>query len=640
MLGPSYPIQVKNPNGPLRVLMIGRISTDHQSIENIEASYEFAQRYLKQIYPGPVQIKHLGERGSGMLKNRESIREAEDEIETGTWDLVILEDLARAYRNTQYQIGFVQHCVDHDTRLISIGDALDTADPNWQAIMHVSVVRHGMYIPDTQRRVSRTASHAFKHGGMVQKVPFGYRKVSVEDAAQGLAGPKGLRIAKVPEATPIIAEMRLRVLRGDSYCAIARWLNQERVEPGPYVSENEWLGKHVNELLRSPLLRGERHFGKVRSKLIFSSGKHKREPNLNPEVSEHPEIAHMTAAEQDELWAVMDQGDPRLDQSKRHKRLGVPRRESLWPGQHIKCSICGDELYWMMADGLQCRHARPGSVHACWNQVIVNADMVRDKLLPKFVAVLRKNTDLWTKVIDAAWDEYRRTAEHSQRKLHDLDRSRRDLEQQSQRLATAISKRPDSETLLTQLDAFESDLKRVRREIEVEQTKLRESQTLLSRDEVEQQAERAILELARSSRTFGQLLSRTFPDLQMVPVQALDSPQVRPRVVWRLPEIDETGPIELVVDAFEASFPIQHAQQCQACREQHPRWTLEKIIDHLKLGCGTVKRALAYARKMSELGTTDPFRVLTDRPAQASRWRKGSLQPSSDDTQPDGESSD
>ena len=82
-------------------------------------------------------------------------------------------------------------------------------------------------------------------------------------------------------------------------------------------------------------------------------------------------------------------------------------------------------------------------------------------------------------MIDAAWGEYRRTAEHSQKRLHDLDRSRRDLEQQSQRLATAISKRLDSETLLIQLDAVESDLKRVRREMEVEQTKLRESQTFV-----------------------------------------------------------------------------------------------------------------------------------------------------------------
>ncbi len=121
MLGPAYLIQLKNPNGPLRVLMLGRISTEHKSLENIEASYEFARRFLEQIYKGPVQIKQLGERGSGMLKDRESIREAEDDIETGTWDLMILEDLARAYRYTQYQIGFVQHCVDHDTRLISIG---------------------------------------------------------------------------------------------------------------------------------------------------------------------------------------------------------------------------------------------------------------------------------------------------------------------------------------------------------------------------------------------------------------------------------------------------------------------------------------------------------------------------------------
>ncbi len=350
MLRLDTQLEPKDANGPLRVIIIGRISTEHQGLENIDASYEYVKKYLNEVYKGEVHLKCLGERGSGMLRDRSTIREAEDDIESGLWDLVIVEDLARAYRNTQYQIGFVQHCVDNDTRLISIGDALDTADPNWQAILHVAAVRHGMYIPDTQRRVRRTASHAFKNGGMVLKVPYGYRKLSKDEAASGTFGPTGLRVAKIPEATAVIDQMRQRVLRGDSYSTIARWLNEEGVSVGKYVEAKQWLGKHVVELLRQPLLRGIRQFGKVKSKLVFKTGKHKRERNSSPEELVCPELAHMTAEEQTELWAVMDERDRRKDTSRRHRRLGVPRRESLWPGQHLKCFNCGEELFWMGPD--------------------------------------------------------------------------------------------------------------------------------------------------------------------------------------------------------------------------------------------------------------------------------------------------
>lgn len=150
MINTRVPLIPKDPTGPLRVLMIGRISTDYQNIENIEASFQSAQALLGEVYQGEVFIKPLGERGSGMLVDRASIREAEDEIETGSWDLVLMEDLARAYRNTRCQIAFVQHCHDCETRCISFGDGLDTADEHWEATLHVAAMRHGMYIPDTR----------------------------------------------------------------------------------------------------------------------------------------------------------------------------------------------------------------------------------------------------------------------------------------------------------------------------------------------------------------------------------------------------------------------------------------------------------------------------------------------------------
>src|SRR6185437_14413371 len=106
MLKPTSPLNSKNPDGVLRALIIGRISTEHQNIENIEASYRYVENYLQQIYEGPVQIKLLGEQASGMLTARPSIREAEQLIESGQADLVISEDLSRIYRNPRHQYDF------------------------------------------------------------------------------------------------------------------------------------------------------------------------------------------------------------------------------------------------------------------------------------------------------------------------------------------------------------------------------------------------------------------------------------------------------------------------------------------------------------------------------------------------------
>jgi hypothetical protein len=61
-------------DAPLRVVIIGRISTPHQNEENIEASYRYVEDYLRNQHLGPLQIKHLGERASGMLAERQTAR--------------------------------------------------------------------------------------------------------------------------------------------------------------------------------------------------------------------------------------------------------------------------------------------------------------------------------------------------------------------------------------------------------------------------------------------------------------------------------------------------------------------------------------------------------------------------------------
>ncbi|MDZ4819676.1 MAG: recombinase family protein, partial [Planctomycetota bacterium] len=248
MLQTVAPLQSK-AGRDLHVLIIGRISTEHQDIQNIEASYRYVEAHLRRCYQGPMRIKHLGERASGMLVDRATIREAEDLIASGAWDVVIAEDLSRIFRNPRHQYNFVQDAVDAGTRLIAIADNLDTADPNWELMLGAATLRHGLLVSDTRRRVRRTATHSFHRGGMVMKVKFGYRKLTAEEAQSGHFGRPGLMIAKRPECTPVIRQMIDRVHRGESYVAVCDWLTGEGIETPPYSKRAGWTGHCVKDLL-------------------------------------------------------------------------------------------------------------------------------------------------------------------------------------------------------------------------------------------------------------------------------------------------------------------------------------------------------------------------------------------------------
>lgn len=61
MSGEAHPLTPKSGD-TLRVIALGRISTVHQDVENIAASYRYIQSYLiHKIYHGPLDIKFLGE---------------------------------------------------------------------------------------------------------------------------------------------------------------------------------------------------------------------------------------------------------------------------------------------------------------------------------------------------------------------------------------------------------------------------------------------------------------------------------------------------------------------------------------------------------------------------------------------------
>jgi len=631
MIDRSYPLIPKNPDGPLMTLVLGRVSTTRQNVKNIEASYKDVERYLNSIYDGPTHIKHLGEQGSGMLVDRASIMEAEREIETGNWDLVLMEDLSKAYRNPRHQYAFVQNCVDAETRVICTGDNLDTADPQWEVAMGSAALRHGLHIPDTRRRVRRTATYAFHNGGMVLRVRFGSRKLTKEEAASGQYGPKGLRVAKVPEATPTFDEMRLRVHDGAGPQDLADWLNAQGIKPGPYVKKGYWTGQDVVNLLTDPILSGTRTFRNVNYRPIFRTGHHLRVKNRNPEREYVPELAHMTVEQQEEMIATLEANSRRTHDPKRgpaNPLYRKPRGESIFPAQHAECAACNGRMHRALNDQIKCCRAHRQNLQRCWNHVQVQCELAREKILSWLLTELEKYPRHRDAFLDMAWSEHEQELLRRRQKLEEICEQIQSVAQEADQLAAAIAAGGELEALVKRSQATDAKLKKLRKAETQETRCLREELTVISREELAARPLEGTLAVARRSTGFASFLRRLFPEFEIAPVQSLDHKMVRPRarIVVALSELgqgqDAPAVVRAEIDLFEPPEHIKHLRACLAEKAANPSLSLKKLAAKLGIGHMTVKRAFDYAKRMEKAGVQDPYIVLTAAPDYASRWKE------------------
>lgn len=628
------PLIPRNPGGPLRVVAIGRVSTIHQDVENIEASHDYVQEYLSRLYRGALEITLLGEQASGMLTDRATIRQAEQLVASGTIDLVIAEDLGRIYRNPRYQYDFVQNAVDVGTRVICIGDHLDTADDNWEVMMGAAALRHGLYIPDTRRRVRRTATHSFHRGGMVQKVRYGYRKLSEDEARSGELGPAGLRITKRPECTEVICAMMDRVLAGQSYAAVADWLNQAVIAAGPYVTSGRWSARLIVELLEDPILSGTRTFRDTICQPVYRTGKHRTSRNGEPETEHYPELAHLSLEQHDRLrQEIVRRRQACLpDHGVAAPRRSGPRSRSLWPGQAMTCGICGALMYYS-GRHLKCKNALSSGPRSCWNHVQVPVALTRCRLIAWLMRQVERSPELRVSLEEAVWAILDRQIRGPRRDRETVQQEIRALDRRAAHLAEAIAEGGELKPLVEKLQAVESQLASTHRRLaEFDQQK--DATRLLSKQQFQGHLEEHLHVLIGESYDMADLLRAAIVEWTVQPVQALDSGLVRPRarfVFWPGGlaglshrgdrQVAEAKKIRGVLDLFDPPIYLRHLEQCLAAKRENPRQSPKAIATQLGINHMAVRRALGYAELMQGAGLSSPYRELHEPPAQASRWR-------------------
>jgi hypothetical protein len=437
--------------------------------------------------------------------------------------------------------------------------------------------------------------------------------------------------------TPIIMDIRRKVAMIQeyrSYDAIAEELNEAGIRP---IGKNvkRWTGKMVADLMSDPILCGWRLYRRVIHKRIYGTGKHDRQRNPKPETEYVPELAHMSQEEFDELQGWIRERAARQcgRRGACHPRHRIPRANSLTPAQHMCCGICTQEHYPCGVGQFTCQGSLKWAPNSCWNHVQVDGGLARDRIVRWVICQLDQFPGFRERVLDFAWDEFQRLLHRQHGSLDIWTKRIAALEREESKLVTAIRQAEGIEKLVTELREVHQQLLAARAEQEKALRSSEKPGTFLTREAVLERFEEAVLELARTSFRFADLLREILVRFDILPIQAIDSGLVRPRAYLTLaisvPQADGAPPavktIEGVLDLFDPPLHFRHLADCVATRaklrETGKKGSLQQIADELGINRMTVKRALDVARLMEKEGVREPYRILREPPTRASRWR-------------------
>ena len=413
---------------------------------------------------------------------------------------------------------------------------------------------------------------------------------------------------------------------------VVDWLNEQGIQPGPYVENGKWTVANLKGVVCDPKLHGTRLFRHMISTQIFGTGGFKRQPNPEPERNYVPELAHMSLEEQTSMLAAvgweLDWGNRITNRPS--PRRGMPRYKTLWPGNAAQCFACTGRMV-ISGDHLRCPKCLKVNGRTCWNRVEVPLELIRGRVHAWLMEQLRFFPKVRNAFVDAAWgmlqERRRKTVSSAALQQKEIDR----LQAECAKLIAGIKIGGNLESLVAELAAVEQQLKKVREKMSQKDDADDVVTSCGSKQDVESRMGEVLWHMMNTSYEFNDVMRRFFPKFIIQPVQALDSGQVHPRGKLRFQtdassaEFPDGEWIEVVMDFFHPPVHIGLLPQIMEERSKVDPKTgrvpsYKKIGDKVVTSYMTVKRALAYSRLMAAEGLKDPFRELTEPPRKASRW--------------------
>lgn len=625
MSAPLHPPLFPRNGHTLRVLAICRISTVHQNQQSLADQEAYYRRWLQDRWSQPYEMTTIASQGSGEDITRPDYLHAVEEVDSRRYDLVITEDVARICRRVQALV-FAENCEDQETRLIAINDQVDTGKEDWKLNSCFAALRHESYNKDTSRRIRRSLRHRFEQGGVVQSVIFGYVKPA------GAKSDADLR--KDPAAESLYREWFHRLDHGATFAEIADWLNGVGISPGPACRTSRWNVAMVGRVTRNPIVKGVRVRNARMAKRINKTGKRKS-IKAPPEERLERTVPHLAYFEPEYYDRVLRKVNARNAKCRRRGadgrdgRTGIPKKRTLWPGQHLRCGVCGRLFYWTGKREKKLMKCSGALEYRCWNareidglqaaRKLVDAVFSKILALPDFDPVFRDK-------VQSQWQDLR--AKQSSKRSQAASRLA-SVEQQILRITEAISQAGSLESLVAKLRALESE----KQDLLVQQDRLDQDlgpePALPSLEELRGKARDLMQQFVPEDPEAGRILQQLISDLRVYPYRLCDGKAVELRAHLTL-DLAALVPgsvgaellrHHLVVDLFDLPQRVRCREKIMEARSRG--LTERRIAKQLSLTQTAVQNAARLHRVMEAHGLPDPYvRLLEPPPEPLSGMRR------------------
>jgi hypothetical protein len=595
-------------------------------VKSLADQQALLRKWVEDRYDGPVEWTFIEGQGSGECLDREQVAEAEELVASGQVHLVAMEDLSRHMRRV-HAVLFCEQCEDADTRLIAINDGIDTCK-DWRLHAFFAAMKHEQSNKDTSLRIKRTLRNRFVQGGVIQFTIFGYIK------------PLGARndgeLQKDPAAEAILKKWFERLDRGDTFSDIADWLNSLGVPTGPFCRSKRWTCAMVGRITRNRILKGVRERNRKESKRFNKTGKHKA-VNAKPEdllERNCPHLAFFDAAYFDRVVAKVNARNAKYRRNGKcgaEPRVNVPKKRIRYPGQSVRCGICGSLLVFGahgQTEHLMCTGARE---YRCWNGISLDGPLTARLVAEMVLAEIEKLEDFDAALMQAVNEEAQKLDGQRDRRLRELDALIKQHRGEIDNVLSFIRRGCQSTSVTEDLARLEAELPLLLAEkAEIERVPSRVV-VIPQASEIRQLARESVKNLAVESYEFARLMRSLVTDFFVYPYRSCDGRDLVLRGTARLQlanlmpdqRLRDTlrGPLERVLnlDLFVAPQRIRLREQVMALRRE---MTEREAAERLGITVTAAQYAAGVDRLMRRLGLGDPYVRMLEPPTDYPKMRR------------------
>jgi site-specific DNA recombinase len=597
-----------------------------QDKRSLEDQRHLCLEFLQREFHCKIEVKEISSVAKGELLDRDELRQIEEEIDSGKYDIVICEDLGRIVRRL-HGLLICEMCEDVGTRLIAINDRIDMANDGWKLAGHFAVIKHEHHNEDTAARVHRTHRSRFGHGQLGSRV-WGYLGWDLARTDSDLR--------KDPACERPAAEVMRRLKEGAPWAEIADWLHENEVVMPPRSRKRRWDGTLAAQVFRNPILKGVREHNNVTTKRVNRTGR-RTSVKASPEELQTrsvPHLAYYDPIEFDGVHAAIrlrNSGKGRPKIAGRDMRAGMPRKRTIWPLQHARCGPCG-RPYWRGACGDKLVGNCSGSLtYRCWNgQQLSLADVQRfiiDAVLHRVQSIGDIRSYIAPKIEDLL-------------KNNDLQTSIQKLTLRRAQKITSIEKlidmgmiAPDVTSIAERLKDAQQELQQIEYELRTKEKQCSPTSYVIPENqELVQYLGTAMQDVINRNSEACRLMNAILPKVTIYPVQLVNEKAVESRAEVELdieaaiagltgrPAAEERSCEVLQIDLFEMPAYVKHAHTMGTCEGRGE--PVLKAAQRLGLTFPTAFLARRLHKFMIDSGLTNLYRRIDQPPKKGWRCRR------------------